>query len=344
MANAFTFFPLGATLKSFEVNGINIVQGFEDEEQQLKNNGPYFGETIGRTANRTANAKINDLNGQSYTLAANNGPNGLHGGNVGWGKRVWKGPTPVGTREIPGVKGLEGGETVAFTLTSPDGEEGYPGTLEVTVFYTTGTQPGAENGKDAVVLAMEYEAKLVDGADETVINMTNHTYFNLAGCPNTKTYEGQTVTLATNLHLPINDVSIPTGGPVPFPDFDTSKPFQMTATGPDVDHCFVTTTDPSSVPIDTRSSPLLSHLTASCKETGINLEGLSTEPGFQFYTGKWIDVPAVGNLPARGPNSAFACEPSRWINAINVPEWKNQVVLKKGETYGTRIVYRGWSS
>lgn len=77
-------------------------------------------------------------------------------------------------------------------------------------------------------------------------------------------------------------------------------------------------------------------------DTKIHLEVWSTEPAFQFYTGKYVDVPAVGGLPARPARAGFCVEPSRWVNAVNVPEWKDQTVLKKGETYGARIVYRAW--
>lgn len=344
MADApFSFFPLGATIQTFKVNGINIVQGFENEDQQVQYNKPFFGETIGRIANRTSGAKLDSLNGKTYTLAANDRGNALHGGVKGWGKRTWNGPTPVRTASIPGIDNLEGGESVAFTLTSEDGDEGFPGTVEARIVYTTGVQRGAEGGKDVNVLGIDYEAKLVDGADETAINMTNHSYFNPAGCPDTATYDGTTVTLATNQHLPVDATAIPTGGPVPYPDFDPSKPFTMTANGPDVDHCFCVVTDPASVPLDTRTGPLNRNLISHHAGTGVHLEVLSTEPAFQFYTGAGINVPAVGDLPARGARSAFCCEPSRWINAANTPEWKNMVLLKKGETYGARIVYRGWS-
>lgn len=115
------------------------------------------------------------MNGKSYTLAQNNGVNALHGGVRGWGKRVWQGPKLVGTREIPGVEGLEGGESVEFRLRDEDGEEGYPGTLDVSVVYTTGKQ--RVDGKEVRVLGMEYEVKLADdekGVEETVVNVTNH--------------------------------------------------------------------------------------------------------------------------------------------------------------------------
>lgn len=335
----FKFLPLGAIIQTFKVGDTNIVLGFPEQEQYVKYNSAYFGETIGRIANRIKDAKINSLNGgKVYPLAANDGLNSLHGGNDGWGKRIWKGPTAVGTKEIPGVEGLKGGESVEFTLRSEDGDEGYPGTVEAKVIYTTGNQ--VIDGKEAIVLGIEYEAKLVGGADETIINLTNHSYFNLTGDDN---IAGTVVTLATNNHLPAKEDSIPLGNPEPFPGIDTTKPFVLDTTGPEFDRCFTTTTNPSSVPIDTRAQPLALNITAFHPKSGIHLEVLSTEPSFQFYTGDMTDVPAVEGLPARGARSAFCCEPGRWINACNVPEWKDMVVLKKGDTYGARIVYKAWA-
>ncbi|KAH6606027.1 hypothetical protein Trco_005180 [Trichoderma cornu-damae] len=333
------FLPLGAVVQSFKVKDTNIVLGFPEQEQYVKHNSAYFGETIGRIANRIEGAKISSLNGgREYSLAANDGLNSLHGGNQGWGKRIWKGPTPVGTKEIPGVEGLTGGESVEFALRSEDGDEGYPGAVEAKVIYTVGNQ--VIGGKEAIVLGIEYEAKLAGGADETIINLTNHSYFNLSG---DETIDGTTVTLATNNHLPTGDDSIPLGGPVPFPGIDATKPFVLGSTGPKVDRCFTTTADPSSVPIDTRSRPLALNLTAFHPKTGIHLQVLSTEPSFQFYTGDFTNVPAVEGLPARGARSAFCCEPGRWVNACNVPEWKDMVILKKEEAYGARIVYKAWA-
>ncbi|KAL0939728.1 Bifunctional protein GAL10-like protein 2 [Colletotrichum truncatum] len=340
MADApFEFLPLGAILQSFKVKGTNIVQGFPTQELYEKHNSPYFGVTVGRVANRLESAQIKSLNGgQTYKLAANDGPNNLHGGIKPWSKRVWNGPKPVGTREIPGVEGLKGGESIEFSLVSEDGDEGFPGTVKVTVVYTAGTQE--VDGKEVSVLGMEYEAQLVDGADETAINMTNHSYFNLTG---DETFAGTIATLATNAHLPRDSVGIPTGGPVPFPGIEGGKPFELGVDGPAVDDCFIVNEKPDSVPIDTRKEPLKLHVHAKHPKNGVNLEVLSTEPAFQFYTGEGIDVPAVEGAPARGKRSGFCVEPSRWVNAINVPEWKNQMLLKKGETYGTRIVYKAWS-
>lgn len=339
MADApFAFLPLGAIIQSVKVKGTNIVLGFPTQDQYVKHNTPFFGETIGRVANRIKDASINSLNGKAYPLEANNGSNSLHGGAVGWGKRIWNGPTPVGIRQIPGIEHLGGGESVTYTLVSEDGDQGFPGTVEAKVTYTAGTQD--VDGKEANVLGIEYEAKLVGGADETIINMTNHSYFNLSG---DSTIDGTTVTLATRNQLPFDANSIPTGAPVPHPTIDTSKPFALTATEPTVDNCFTVTADPSSVPLDTRSQPLVCDLSAHHPKTGIHLEVLSTEPSFQFYTGHFADVPAVEGAPARGPRSGFCCEPGRFVNACNVPEWRGMTVLKKGETYGARIVYRTWA-
>ncbi|KAK2004007.1 aldose 1-epimerase [Colletotrichum falcatum] len=339
MADAtFEFLPLGAILQSFKVKGVNIVQGFPNQELYEQHNSPYFGVTVGRVANRLESAQIRSLNGgTTYKLAANDAGNNLHGGLKPWSSLVWDGPKPVGVRDIPGVEGLEGGESVEFSLTSPDGDEGFPGTVKAKVIYTAGTQK--VDGKEVSVLGMEYEAQLVDGADETAINMTNHSYFNLTG---DETFAGTVVKLATNAYLPRQN-GIPTGGPVPFPGIEGGKPFELGVDGPEVDDCFVVTEKPGSVPIDTRKEALKLHVHARHPKNGVNLEVLSTEPAFQFYTGEGINVPAVEGAPARRKRSGFCVEPSRWVNAINVPEWKDQMLLRKGETYGTRIVYKAWS-
>ncbi|KAG6078581.1 hypothetical protein E4U30_005118 [Claviceps sp. LM220 group G6] len=334
-----TFLRLGAIIQSIKVNDTNIVLGFPNEQKYVQHNSPHFGETIGRVANRIRGARLNDVNGKSYPLVANDGPNTLHGGIRGWGKRMWIGPMLISDREVPGVANLQDSETVVFSLISEDGDEGFPGKVEAQVTYTTGTQID-ENGKKIVILGIEYEAELVDGADETPINLTNHSYFNLSG---DATIDGTVVKLSTNAQLPNDEQSIPTGPPVPHPDLDTTKPFTLTATGPKIDRCFTKVTDPASVSIDTRDQPLTLDLTASHPKTGIHLEVWSTEPSYQFYTGDFTNVPAVDGVSAKGPRSAFCCEPGRWINAVNVPEWKSMVMVKKGEKFGSRIVYKAWS-
>jgi len=165
--------------------------------------------------------------------------------------------------------------------------------------------------------------------------------FNLSGLP---TIEGTVVTLCSSSYLPVDD-GIPIGGPTDYPGVTAHEEFTLGVADPDIDDCFIV--DPSlasSIPLDTRSSPLTKLVAAYHPKTGIHFEVLSTEPAFQFYTGKYIDVPAVEGLEKRGARSGFCVEPSRYVNAINVPEWRDQVLLKKGEVYGSRIVYRGWSN
>jgi aldose 1-epimerase len=121
-----------------------------------------------------------------------------------------------------------------------------------------------------------------------------------------------------------------------------NKAFTLGAQEPDIDDCFVINESAGAVPIDTRSLPLIKLVSAHHPESKIHLEVLSTEPAFQFYTGKYIDVPEVAGVPARKARSGFCVEPSRYVNACNVDEWKGQMLLKKGEKYGCRIVYRAW--
>lgn len=161
---AFTFLPLGAIIQKFIVNGRNIVQCFPTAELYKQYNSPFFGETIGRVANRVSQAKINDLNGRSYQLLANDGPNSLHGGPAGWGKREFEGPSTVDRN---------GKKATFFKYVSADGEEGYPGTVEVRVWYVQ--EKEQVDGAQQEVLHIEYEAELIgDEVDETAINMTNH--------------------------------------------------------------------------------------------------------------------------------------------------------------------------
>lgn len=100
--------------------------------------------------------------------------------------------------------------------------------------------------------------------------------------------------------------------------------------------------DPSSIPIDTRTRPLRRLAAFNHPGSRLHLEVYSTEPAFQFYTGKYINVPAVGGYPARGPRSGFCVEPSRYVNAPNVPEWKGMCLLKKGQVYGSKVMYKSW--
>lgn len=346
-SRAFTFLPQGGIIQDFKVSGTNIVLGFPSASSYKSPHSPFFGETIGRVANRISGAKIDRLNGKSYSLVANNGPNTLHGGVKGWGKVGFEGPRDVERK---------GKEAVMFRYLSRDGEEGFPGTVELRLWYTPSVQE--EDGVEKTSLEIEYEVELVgDEVEETVVAVTNHrcvsvlplcvphflltrrSYFNISGGP---TLEGTQTTMATNLHQVVDDDAIPTGAIEPYPEFEANKAFTLGAETPKPDHCFVVNADPSSVPLDTRSQKLQKLVSFYHPNTKIHLEAWSTEPAFQFYTGAFIDVPEMDGLPARGPRSGMCVEASRYVNAVNEEKWKGMVLLKKGEIWGSRTVYTAW--
>ncbi|KAF4041725.1 Aldose 1-epimerase [Phytophthora infestans] len=326
------FLNQGATINEIVVGGRNIVLGFPTPELYVEHCGPHFGETVGRVANRVSGAKV-ELNDKSYDLIANDGVNSLHGGNT-WGLKPFEGPTAV--------KNHEGKDAVQYKLVSPEGDSGFPGTVELTVTYTQRTSR-TENDKELVELEIEYEAELVGPEDvkETAINITNHTYFNLSG---RETIDGTEVTLASDQYLVPDEGNIPTGEVETFPGIKANQAFTLGVKEPNVDHCFLMNQDSKSIPLDTRKLPLQLLVTADHPDTRIHLQVLSTEPAFQFYTGFWNDVPAVAGQPARGSRSGFAVEPGRFVNAINTPKWRNQMLLPKGEKFGSRIVYRAWAA
>jgi aldose 1-epimerase len=150
------------------------------------------------------------------------------------------------------------------------------------------------------------------------------------------------VTLTTNLHQEVDETSIPTGSIRPYPGIEVNQAFTLGPREPDIDHCFIVNANPDSVPIDTRTLPVNKLASFYHPKSGVHLEVHSTEPAFQFYTGKYIDVPQTGSTPARGPRAGFCVEPSRYVNAINHEKWRDMVILKRGQTYGSRIIYRAW--
>lgn len=164
-------------------------------------------------------------------------------------------------------------------------------------------------------------------------------YFNISGGP---TIEGTKARVHTNLHMVTDDVDIPTGAIEPYPGIPDNEEFVLGATEPNPDHCFVMNADPASVPLDTRKEPMKKLIELSHPNTGIKFEALSTEPAFQFYAGRFIDVPAMDGQPARGARSGLCIEASRYVNAVNHEPWKHMVVLKKGQVWGSRTIYRAW--
>jgi aldose 1-epimerase len=146
----------------------------------------------------------------------------------------------------------------------------------------------------------------------------------------------------TNLHMVTDDNDIPTGAIEPYPGIPQNEEFTFGAAEPNPDHCFVMNSDPSTVKLDTRHEPMNKLVKLSHPDTKLHFEALSTEPAFQLYAGRFIDVPAMDGQPARGARSGMCVEASRYVNAINNDKWRDMVVLKKGQTWGSRTIYRAW--
>lgn len=356
----------GATWSHFYVPTLNdneyqdILLTFPDDKLFATHSHPHFGNTIGRTTNRIANGRIADLNGKDYNLSINETVDGfqnsLHGGVKGWGKHDWDGPQSVihGSWD-EGIKNLEGGLEkmgVEYSHLSPDGDGGFPGAVMAWTYYYEGRGIHGE-----IVLEIEYKAKLVDDRIEsTVIGMTNHAYFNLNGpVKGASTREEEwnlsshTATLITSSYLVLDDSTpgIPAGkiDAHPLVPRQANTPFSLTGkdgkTRP-IDDCFVLpeyADDQTTIPIDTRDQTLRTLATIRGEKSGIVLRVQSTEPAFQFYTGKHTDVKSYEGGKGYGNFSAFCLEPSRFVNAAGREEWRSQVLLKKGETFGARNRY-----
>jgi len=203
---------------------------------------------------------------------------------------------------------------------------------------------GAEGGFREV-LEIEYEAALVgDAVEATVINLTNHSYFNISPHSSKPSIDGTKVILPTNTYLPVDQYNIPTNDcPAPFPNVTPNEAFTLNATEPAIDHCFLLNSNPSTIPLDTRSLETKICAQAYHPITRFWLEVGSTEPAFQFYTGDGIDVEArPDGSVKKEARAGFCVEPSRYVDAINRETWKNMVVVEKGKVYGSRIVYKGW--
>ncbi|MHB8862349.1 MAG: aldose epimerase family protein [Pirellulaceae bacterium] len=290
----------------------NITLGF-DKLAGYMGDHPYFGATVGRYANRIAQGKFS-LDGQQYTLATNNGPNHLHGGNVGFSRVVWK-AEPVESADAVGVK---------FTYTSPDGEEGYPGIVRATVVYTL------TNDNE---MRIHYRAT---ATEPTPINLTNHCYWNLGGA-GSGTILNHQLMLAADKYLPVDATLIPTGelADVRGTPFDFTQPKtigmqidQVTGDPPGYDHCFALRNQKGSLALAAR----VSH-----RESGRVLEIYTTQPGIQFYTGNFLDGSAANGDFER--NEGFCLETQHYPDSPNQPSFPT-TILRPGETYDQTTVHK----
>jgi aldose 1-epimerase len=296
----------------------DIVLGFDSLDGYLKDH-PFFGAIIGRYGNRIGKAQFT-LNGQTYKLAANNGPNHLHGGVKGFDKVLWTGQVVEDKR----------GAAVAFSRTSPDAEEGYPGNLKVRVTYVL---------TDDNSLLVDYEAT-TDKA--TPVNLTQHSYFNLAG-EGTGDILGHELTINADRYTPVDGTLIPTGelAPVAGTPFDFRKAVAIgarindknpqLANGKGYDHNWV---------LNRKGAGM--QLAARVKEpkTGRTLEIQTTEPGIQFYAGNFLD----GSIKGKGGHvyahrTGFCLETQHYPDSPNQPKFPS-TILQPGQTYRTSTVFK----
>jgi aldose 1-epimerase len=296
----------------------DVALGFDTLDGYLKAH-PYFGAIVGRYGNRIANATFT-LGGQKYQLAANNGPNSLHGGLRGFDKRVWT-ARPLSTPAGPAVE---------LTYVSQAGEEGYPGTLTTRVTYTVTEQDE---------LRIDYH--LASDA-ETVANVTNHTYFNLAG-QGTGDVLAHEVRIQADRFTPVNATLIPTGElrPVQGTPFDFRAPTaigarigaqdEQIAHGKGYDHNWV---------LDGHAGTLRPAVQVREHASGRVLDVSTTEPGVQFYTGNFLDgtITGKGGVVYRH-RFGFCLETQHFPDSPNQPSFPSTVIAP-GRPYTSTTVYR----
>lgn len=304
----------GVTVQSLLFVGKDVVLGFDKLENYFPSTA-YIGATVGRVCNRIADGQF-CLNGVNYQLACNESARGvhLHGGNVGFDKKIWD-YTVVQQGDTP---------SVCFSLHSDDGEEGYPGALDVSVTFSLSADS---------TLSLCYEAK---GDKDTPVNLTNHTYFNLNGCDGENVSSTQ-LCIAAEEFTPVNFRLIPTGEyhavagtaldfRVPHPMGDTfacDDPVVAAIGG--IDHNFV---------LAHGRRPLSEALTAYSPLSGIRMTCCTDLPGVQVYTANATDEPAGKYGRTWGRYSGFCVETQYFPDSVNQPTFPS-VILPAGETYSS---------
>jgi aldose 1-epimerase len=317
---AMTYGGIIVSLKVPDRNGRvdDVVLGYDTAAAYAANNSPYFGAIIGRYGNRIGKARFG-LDGATYTLTANNGPNHLHGGVKGFDKVMWRGE-PLESHEGGGV---------VFTYASRDGEEGYPGRLSVRVIYTL------TNRNE---LAVGYFATT---DKPTVVNLTQHSYFNLAGQGARDVLEHQ-LQIEADRYTPVDATLIPTGelAAVEGTPFDFRQPraigariddpHQQIQYGLGYDHNFVLTRSGDGPQRAARVTE---------PSTGRMLEVSTTEPGLQFYTGNFLDGTITGKQGRTyAKRTGFCLETQHFPDSPNRPEFPSPI-LRPGQEYRSHTVF-----
>lgn len=293
----------------------DIVLGFDNPDGYLKSH-PYFGAIVGRVANRIAKGRFT-LDGKEYRLTTNDGPNHLHGGSKGFDKVVWR-AEPVQAKDGIGVE---------LNYLSPDGEQGYPGNLSARVVYVL---------TDNDELKIDYAAKT---DKPTPVNLSNHTYFNLAGAENTNIL-GHELTLMADCFTPVDDTMIPTGQikSVEGTPLDFRKPtpigariLQIAGRHGGYDHNFVLKSD---------SGKLLMAARVHERTTGRVMDILTTQPGIQFYSGNLL----AGSIKGKKgvlykKHHGFCLETQHFPDSVNHPNFP-PTILRPGKTYSQTTIHR----
>lgn len=293
---------------------VDVVLGHDSLADYIRSEEQYFGSIIGRYGNRIAGGRF-EIDGETYDLPINNGPNCLHGGVKGFNAKVW---------DI-----VERSEShLVLSLVSCDGEEGFPGEVHVTVIYTL------YNGE----LQIEYQATTTK---PTVINLTNHSYFNLSGEGDPSVHD-HTLQINARTYLPTDETAIPYGAPeeVAETPFDFTTPHligeridtdieQLTwARG--YDHTYI---------IDKPVGTMGVHAVCSSPKTGIEMTVRSDQPGMQLYTGNWMTGNMRGKGESRYPARAAVCfETQHYPDSPNKPEYPT-TVLRPGETLRSKTCF-----
>lgn len=301
--------------KSGQIDDVTL--GFDTFAPYI-DKSPYFGAVVGRYGNRIAKGKFT-LDGQTYTLATNNGPNHLHGGTNGFDKRIWT-ADPFQNGSGVGVK---------LAYVSADGEEGYPGKLTAQVTYTL-----ADDNR----LIVDYRAT-TDKA--TVLNLTQHTYWNLAGAK-ANDILGHVLMLNADRYTPVDDTLIPTGelASVEGTPFDFRTPTAVGARinedneqlkrGKGYDHNWVLTRQVDGLSVAARVVE---------PTTGRTLEVSTTEPGIQFYSGNFLDGTITGKSGrVYALRSGFCLETQHFPDSPNHPNFPS-TILRPGQEYKTQTVF-----
>ncbi|HZK63849.1 MAG TPA: aldose epimerase family protein, partial [Puia sp.] len=288
----------------------DVILGFDSLEGYLQKGNPYFGALVGRYANRIGNARFT-IDGKQYTLAPNNNGNTLHGGIRGFDKEIWT------------VEQVND-SSVALSYTSPDGEEGFPGSMTVKVVYTVTADDG---------LKIDYTAV---SDKKTPVNLTNHAYFNLSAGRDSTILQ-QELTLHASHYTPVNDSLIPTGqiASVKNTPMDFLKPKKV---GKDIgqvkggyDHNYV---------IDRKDSGLVLAANVFDEVSGRDMQVWTTQPGVQFYTGNFLN----GSLTDRDgkkivQHAALCLETQHFPDSPNKPSFPN-VILEPGQTFHETTEYK----